>query len=111
MTITVDALKTHVNSMNSGLLDFSQVELNTRADLVRFEGFSYSEACNISEDDAYNIMEGIPSEKIAVFYDCVGNEYMEFNITRESEVEAIITDYNKDGEYGLRFVSMKVESY
>lgn len=56
--ITVSALQAHIDRMNAGHLDFSQVELNTRADLVRFEGFSLQRACEIDESLAYDIMEG-----------------------------------------------------
>jgi hypothetical protein len=54
MVITVPVLKSHIDRMNNG---FSLCELNTRADLVRFEGFTLEKACSISEDDAYNVFD------------------------------------------------------
>jgi hypothetical protein len=58
MVITVNALQLHINKLDNGILDFSECEMNTRADLVRFEGFTLEQACNIEESEAYNIMEG-----------------------------------------------------
>jgi hypothetical protein len=58
MTITIQSLQAHINNLDSGIIDFSQVELNTRADLVRFEGYSLERAITIDECEAYRIMEG-----------------------------------------------------
>lgn len=58
MTITVNTLQAHIDRMNKGFLNFSLCELNTRADLVRFEGFTLEKACSIEESEAYDIMEG-----------------------------------------------------
>lgn len=40
---------------------------------------------------------------VAVFYDNIGGEYMEYIITNESEINVIMNDYNKTGEYDLNF--------
>lgn len=63
MVVTVPVLQAHIDRMNKGFLDFSQCELNTRADLVRFEGFTLEKACSIDESEAYAIMEGETIEK------------------------------------------------
>jgi hypothetical protein len=60
MTVTVNQLKAHIERLDNGHLDFSQVELNTRADLVRFEGYSLKRACEIEESLAYDIVEHNP---------------------------------------------------
>lgn len=55
--ISASVLKAHINKMNSGIINFSDVELNSRADLVRFEGYSIEEALTISENKMYAILE------------------------------------------------------
>lgn len=56
--ITISALQAHINRMNAGRLDFSQVELNSRADLVRFKGYSVADAVSMDEGRIYDILEG-----------------------------------------------------
>lgn len=44
---------------------------------------------------------------VAVMYDGIGEEYMEFNINKESDAENIINEYNATGEYCLTLHSIK----
>lgn len=56
--VTPEQLRVHITKMDSGLLNFSDVELNSRADLVRFEGYTVDQAANMDEGDVYRILEG-----------------------------------------------------
>lgn len=58
MVVTVPALKAHIEKLNRGILNFSDVELNNRADLVRFEGYSIEDAATMAMDRVYDILEG-----------------------------------------------------
>jgi len=42
-------------------------------------------------------------DKIAWFYDRVENEYMDFCIKDDSQIEEILNEYNSIGCYDLRF--------
>lgn len=46
-------------------------------------------------------------QKVAVFFDCVGCEYMEFNIKEESQVDEIMREWNSDPVYNLIFDGLK----
>lgn len=56
--VTPAILSAHIALLNSGKIDFSQVELNCRADLVRFEGYSVEQAASMEEGDVYRILDG-----------------------------------------------------
>jgi hypothetical protein len=47
--------------------------------------------------------------KVAVFYDGIGDEFMDFNIQEESQVSTIIREYNESGDYSLRFIEIKTD--
>lgn len=57
MVITIPVLSQHIQYLNQGYVDFSQVELNSRADLVRFFGYSVEDAIKLPEDQVYNVIE------------------------------------------------------
>lgn len=58
MKVTPELLVSHINKLNSGILNFSDVELNTRADLVRFEGYTIEQAASMDESEVYDILYG-----------------------------------------------------
>ncbi|MNI95448.1 hypothetical protein D3C73_1537170 [compost metagenome] len=45
--------------------------------------------------------------QVAVFYDLIGGEYMEFEIASNNEVDSIMNQYNSTGEYELSFREIK----
>lgn len=64
MSISTVALDSHIHNLNAGQINFSQVELNLRADLVRFEGYSLEEASLLTDE-----------EVDAITYGCTQAEY------------------------------------
>ncbi|MNR61623.1 hypothetical protein D3C85_1834230 [compost metagenome] len=48
---------------------------------------------------------------VAVMYDGIGEEYMEFEISKESEIQGIIDDYNSTGEYKLSFTKVYTDHF
>ncbi|MFI2856835.1 hypothetical protein ACH6EH_06815 [Paenibacillus sp. JSM ZJ436] len=46
---------------------------------------------------------GIRKVLVATMYDLIGNEYMDFEVSNEEEVNKIISEYNATGEYKLKF--------
>lgn len=57
MTISVEMLQKHIVQKQNGQCNFSQIELNSRADLVIFMGYSIEEAIRIPEEKVYRILD------------------------------------------------------
>ncbi|WP_339304533.1 hypothetical protein NST33_18445 [Paenibacillus sp. FSL L8-0435] len=51
MSISSISLKSHIQTLNAGTIDFSNVDMNLRADLVRFNGYSIEEASKLTTDE------------------------------------------------------------
>ncbi|MDG0791959.1 hypothetical protein OMP38_14665 [Cohnella ginsengisoli] len=60
MKVSPELLKAHIAKLNQGILDFSEVEMNCRADLVRFEGLTVEQAASMDEDEMYRFLDVEP---------------------------------------------------
>lgn len=63
LMVSVASLQTHIAKLNAGILNFSDVEMNCRADLVRFEGIPVERAASMDEDEVYRIIDGYSEQE------------------------------------------------